>query len=91
MGLYEIFLVFFELMLICICLISDQKYYFIILVSGLICLGLFVFSILVDISFVYQKLGISIYLVLIISLMFIFAGTVGAVTKLIIHIKGVTH
>ena len=81
MGFYSLALVVLEAALIVCSLIREQRFAFWIFATGLAVLFFWGLTVYFELSFPYQKLGLNIYVVLIVGTIVALAGSVGLVVK----------
>jgi hypothetical protein len=83
MGLYTIVLVLAEVVLVGASVARGQRYALWVLGVGVAVIALWLATVLLKIAFPYDRLGLNIYLTLIIGIMCILAGLIGICIRLI--------
>jgi len=81
MGIYSLTLLLLEMLLIICGIIREQRFAVWIFLMGLAVLFLWGITVYLQISFPYQRLGLSIYSVLILGMLVTLAGGIGLVVK----------
>lgn len=82
MGMYTLVILLVEGLLIALAVCRGQQFALGIFCGGILVLLFLVGTITCQISYPYQKLGLSIYLVIIACLMLLLSGGIGLVVRL---------
>lgn len=83
MGVYTLGLALLELLFIGVALARGQKYAPWVLVLGLLIIALWVLTVRFEIGFPYDRLGLNIYVTLIIGILCTVAGFTGVIVRLL--------